>query len=129
MAALYLLGNPNRYTNLVFKPFWWRSYVSEVKRACPAVEGKIGLPTERQMSQETDPEVDADQSDRVLLSKKGDQIVGVTTVDDYIFRPTEFENTSLFDYFQIVNRVKRTKKQYGDFMESFTAFRPSLNTH
>ncbi|KAJ7655448.1 hypothetical protein B0H17DRAFT_956444, partial [Mycena rosella] len=100
MASLYLLGNPDRYTNVVFKPFWWISYVSEVKRVWPTAEGNGSQPRE------------------VLPSKKGDDIVGVTPVDDYTFRSPEFENTSLFDYFQMANRVKRTKRQYNDFMES-----------
>ncbi len=33
MAALYLLENPDHYTSHEFVPFWWRSYVSEVRRA------------------------------------------------------------------------------------------------
>ncbi len=32
MASLYLLGNPDHYTNLAFKVFWWRSYVEILKK-------------------------------------------------------------------------------------------------
>ncbi|KAF4618021.1 hypothetical protein D9613_012865 [Agrocybe pediades] len=32
MAWLYLLENPDHYTSHTFVPFWWRSYVSHVKR-------------------------------------------------------------------------------------------------
>ncbi|KAJ7878396.1 hypothetical protein B0H14DRAFT_2342006 [Mycena olivaceomarginata] len=32
MACLYLLENPDHYTKLAFKVFWWKSYVSELKQ-------------------------------------------------------------------------------------------------
>jgi len=35
MASLYLLGNPDHYTSHIFVPFWWRTYVSEVRRSWP----------------------------------------------------------------------------------------------
>jgi len=31
MACLYLLDNPDHYTSHTFVPFWWRTYVSEVR--------------------------------------------------------------------------------------------------
>ncbi|KAJ7750494.1 hypothetical protein B0H14DRAFT_2280639, partial [Mycena olivaceomarginata] len=32
MASLYLLNNPDHYTNYKFKVFWWKSFVAEVKK-------------------------------------------------------------------------------------------------
>jgi len=33
MASLYLLGNPDHYTNRDFVVFYWKSYVAEVLKA------------------------------------------------------------------------------------------------
>jgi hypothetical protein len=33
MASLYLLGNPDHYTNQNFVVFYWKSYVTEVLKA------------------------------------------------------------------------------------------------
>ncbi|KAA1478882.1 hypothetical protein DENSPDRAFT_788514 [Dentipellis sp. KUC8613] len=37
LASLYLLGNPDHYTNFSFKAFFWNSYVNEVKRNMVAI--------------------------------------------------------------------------------------------
>ncbi|KAJ7257429.1 hypothetical protein C8J57DRAFT_1030371, partial [Mycena rebaudengoi] len=36
MASMYLLGNPDHYTNLDFKVFWWKTYVKEVMSSWPS---------------------------------------------------------------------------------------------
>ena len=33
MACAHLLGHPDHYTNYKFRPFYWRMFVGEVKRA------------------------------------------------------------------------------------------------
>ncbi|KAJ7085893.1 hypothetical protein C8R44DRAFT_543779, partial [Mycena epipterygia] len=101
MASLYLLGNPDHYTNLNFKPFWWRSYLLEVKKSWPSESPQDGMP-----------------SDCVLLMKTGDKYLGVNNVEDYKHRPQVFEDTCLYDYIQMTTRKKRTKKQLAEFMES-----------
>ncbi|KAJ7111112.1 hypothetical protein C8R44DRAFT_530341, partial [Mycena epipterygia] len=90
MASLYLLENPDRYTNMDFKPFWWRSYVLEVKKSWPTEGKDAGMP----------PIVEADdETGTVLLMKTGDELLGVNNVDDYLHRPKVFEDTCLYDYF------------------------------
>ncbi|KAF8239172.1 hypothetical protein L208DRAFT_1213327, partial [Tricholoma matsutake] len=33
MICLYLLGNPDHYTSHYFVPFYWQSFVQEVRKA------------------------------------------------------------------------------------------------
>ncbi|KAJ7258649.1 hypothetical protein C8J57DRAFT_1003504, partial [Mycena rebaudengoi] len=46
MACLYLLGNKDRYTNLDFKVFWWKSYVNEVLKSWPSAYDDESVPKE-----------------------------------------------------------------------------------
>jgi hypothetical protein len=73
MASLYLLGNPDHYTNQNFVVFYWKSYVTEVLKAWKQ-DGDV-------------------QSDKVILLKNVEgEFIGFSTVDDYIYRPYELSS-------------------------------------
>jgi hypothetical protein len=75
MASLYLLGNPDHYTNKKFVVFYWKSYVTEVLKAWKE-GGDV-------------------QSDKVILLKNVDgEYIGLSTVDDYMYRPYELSDKS-----------------------------------
>ncbi|KAJ7697000.1 hypothetical protein B0H17DRAFT_867553, partial [Mycena rosella] len=118
MAALYLLGNPDHYTNMSFKVFWWKSYVSEVNRSWPLVMGESGMPVDHDREDAEQDRENGDETDRVVLIKSNEGYVGTTNVDDYKYRSLAFENTSLYEYFQMATRKKRTKKQMVEFLTS-----------
>ncbi|TFK60853.1 hypothetical protein BDN72DRAFT_748066, partial [Pluteus cervinus] len=80
MISMYLLGNPDHYTNAKFTPFYWKSFVHHVRKSFDPVPG----------SDEDD--------EKVMLLRNGTTIVGVTKVQDYIFRPRELEDISLYDF-------------------------------
>ncbi|KAJ7916588.1 hypothetical protein B0H13DRAFT_1710734 [Mycena leptocephala] len=102
MACLYLLENPDHYTNLAFKVFWWKSYVSEVAKSCAAtvVSNVHSDPTELELAESED----GDENDRVVLQRADGEYVGTTNVDDYMHRPSTFDNTSLYELFQMTTR-------------------------
>ncbi|KAJ7080290.1 hypothetical protein C8R43DRAFT_837715, partial [Mycena crocata] len=85
MASLYLLGNPDHYTNLTFKVMWWKSYVSEVNK--PWAD-----------SRETEAE-EIGSTDVPVMNNDG-ELVATTNVDDYVYRPESYEDVCLYDYFQ-----------------------------
>ncbi|KAJ7710908.1 hypothetical protein B0H17DRAFT_1123991 [Mycena rosella] len=118
MAALYLLGNPDHYTNMSFKVFWWKSYVSEVNRSWLLVMGESGMPVDHDREDTEKDRENGDETDRVVLIKSNEGYVGTTNVDDYKYRSLVFENTSLYEYFQMATRKKRTKKQMAEFITS-----------
>ena len=96
MASLYLLGNPDHYTNQNFIVLYWKSYVTEVLKAW-----------------KQDSEV---QSDKVILMKNVDgEFVGLSIVDDYKYRPYELSNKSLYEWIQIYERLKRTNTEQKKF--------------
>ncbi|KAJ7304712.1 hypothetical protein DFH08DRAFT_721486, partial [Mycena albidolilacea] len=108
MASLYLLGNPDHYTNFAFKVVWWKSYVTEVNKAWnSSAEEEIG-----------------DELERVVLVKSENDYVGSDTTDDYVHGPAVFEDCSLFEFLQIASRKKRTKKQMEQFLKSMDEREP-----
>src|SRR5882724_2266956 len=97
MASLYLLGNPDHYTNQNFVVFYWKSYVTEVLKAWKE-GGNV-------------------QSDKVILLKNVDgEYIGLSTVDDYMYRPYELSDKSLYEWIQISSRLKRTKAEQKKFL-------------
>ena len=83
MASLYLLGNPDHYTNQNFVVFYWKSYVTEVLKAWRE---------------------DSDlQSDKVILLKNVDgEFIGLSMVDDYMYRPYELSDKSLYEWIEFI---------------------------
>jgi len=96
MASLYLLGNPDHYTNRDFVVFYWKGYVAEVLKAWKQ-DGDVQL-------------------DKVILLKNVDgEYIGLSTVDDYKYRPYELNNKSLYDWIRISTRLKRTRAEQKRF--------------
>lgn len=90
MIAMYLLGNPDHYTNHTFKSFYWQSYVTEARRFWyPDEEGNF--------------------SDKVMLMKRKGQILGLSPVFDYIYRSPELENMTLYEWILRGKRMANRK--------------------
>jgi hypothetical protein len=97
MACLYLLGNPDHYTNHKFVVFYWKNYVSEVLR-----------------SWRTDNTV---ENEKVILKKnQTGEYIGFSGIDDYKYRPDQFADKSLYEWIQISKRVKRSAKEREAFL-------------
>jgi hypothetical protein len=120
MASLYLLENPDHYTNLNFKVFWWKSYVSEVAKLwhTKPFDEPDKITKSAQVGESESSEDESGEDDRLVLLRAEGQYVGATNVDDYIHRPPSFETTSLYEFFQMTSRKKRTEKQKQDFVTS-----------
>jgi hypothetical protein len=87
MISMYLLGNPDHYTDHSFVPFFWQSYITEA---------------EREFRNDLDPM-------KVTLVKQRGRIVGVSPVFDYIYRPLELEHMTLYEWVRRCSRVKFVK--------------------
>ncbi|KAF8240633.1 hypothetical protein L208DRAFT_1231331 [Tricholoma matsutake] len=62
MACMYLLGNPDHYTNYSFVPFFWKSFHTyQIK----------------------DPDIE--QHEKVAIFKRNGHVIGLSPVHDYIF--------------------------------------------
>ena len=80
MAAMYLIGNPDHYTDHKLCGFYWRAYV------CEAMS-----PWKMDMG-------DDQKGDKVVIRNKGGRILAVTPVQDYTFRPVEYDGICLYDW-------------------------------
>ena len=90
MAAMYLLKNPDHYTDHEFRPFYWKTYVHEVHKPWMM-------------------ETDNEQYDKVILNKTQGQILGLSPVFDYIYRPSHYEDWSLYDWFRLYTKKCKPK--------------------
>jgi hypothetical protein len=91
MAFLYLLGNPDHYTNKKFVVFYWKGFVTEALKAWKE-GGDV-------------------QSDKVILLRNVDgEYIGLSTVD-YMYRLYELSEKFLYEWIQIFLRSKCTKAE------------------
>ena len=79
MICLYLLGNPDHYTGHRFVPFYWLSFVQEVRKAW-------------------DEDLTGEPPQKIGMLKRNGRIVGVSYVHDYIYRPENLNDVSLYDW-------------------------------
>ena len=97
MASLYLLGNPDHYTNYRFRPFYWRPYVNFNWKA-------HNYTTEKTRDEDED-------EDNVLLLKMKSEYVGYSPILDYIHRPTNYYDICLYDWMRRFNKTKIYKRK------------------
>ena len=90
MAAMYLLGNPGHYTDCKFCTFYWRSYVHEAR--CPW-----------QM------DTNSVKYDKVAIRNRNGRLTAATPVQDYTFRPVEFDQVTLYDWIHLHNKKSRPR--------------------
>ena len=68
MACLYLLENPDHYTSHIFVPFWWRTYVSEVRRSWPDPSENLNTDDINPIDSDDSSDTDSVNSDNVTES-------------------------------------------------------------
>ena len=96
MAAMYLLGHPDHYTSHKFRSLYWRSFVRKVRSAW---EKRTGTSI-------VDETLERQPTDKVLLMKKGEDILKMNTTMDYTCRPLVYENVSLHEWIRRAEKVK-----------------------
>ncbi|KZV60295.1 hypothetical protein PENSPDRAFT_548724, partial [Peniophora sp. CONT] len=95
MACAHLLGHPDHYTNYKFRPFYWRMFVGEVKRAW----GQLSPDNKH-------------EEPSVMVTRKNDEseaLVALSPVLDYEMRPPELANMTLYDWIRLTEKQKIPK--------------------
>jgi hypothetical protein len=92
MICLYLLGNPDHYTGHRFVPFYWLSFVQEVRKAW-------------------DEDLTGEPPQKIGMLKRNGRIVGVSHVHDYIHRAEELKDMSLYDWISTYKRERLPTKR------------------
>ena len=94
MICMYLLGNPDHYKSHEFVPFYWQSFVMEVRKAFDSEEEKPSYGVQK-----------------VTLIKKRGRVVGLSPVQDYLYRAPELEHVNLYEWIRCYKREKLPKKK------------------
>ena len=97
-VCAYLLGQPDHYTDQVFKTFYWTSYVSFA--ASTVVTEMLHGPVQNE------PEKD----ENVVLGVDGNMVVPYYRVNDYCYRPREYESMSLYSYLTTTTLYRLRRK-------------------
>ena len=116
IASMYLLGNPDHYTNYTFAPFYWKSFVQEARKAWEPqnIPSTQNFPQCDLSAACPDPpakpiQVADDQpKEKVTIFKRNGRVIGLSPTHDYICRPLEFEAICLYDW---ISRYQREKKR------------------
>ncbi|KAH7880293.1 uncharacterized protein C8R40DRAFT_1026129, partial [Lentinula edodes] len=111
MISLYLLQNPDHYTSHYYVPFYWRTYVSAA----------------RSVFQEND----ENSQPKVVLTKRWDKLIGLSSSFDYTHRPTEHEGYYLYDWIRTFYRITKRNKSQSEASNhlSFIKGHPLYVTH
>jgi len=91
MASLYLLGNPDHYTKHEFVPFYWKNFVRETRK-----------PWEEQH--------EIENPEKVIVNKNSGKFIGVSSVQDYIYRPSSCENINLYNWIRLAKKERKNKR-------------------
>jgi hypothetical protein len=91
MAFMYLLKNPNHYTNYKFWTFYWPNFVQAARHAWNSDSEEYG------------------EDQLVLLKIKG-RIIDHTLIQDYVFQPVEYSQISLYDWIRLSHVEKCSEK-------------------
>ncbi|KAF8224349.1 hypothetical protein L208DRAFT_1185346, partial [Tricholoma matsutake] len=94
MICLYLLDNPDHYTNYTFVPFYWQSFVSNARAAWN---------TDPTISQE---HLTDKMPEKVAILRQHHNIIGFSPVDDYLLHAPELESVCLYDWIYCCQCVK-----------------------
>ncbi|KAE9401656.1 hypothetical protein BT96DRAFT_757380, partial [Gymnopus androsaceus JB14] len=85
MASMYLLGNPDHYSEHIFKHMYWPKFIQHVQRDIDSAvleeEGKF--------------------NDQVEIVKVCGKYVALSTVSNYTHRPSEYEQISVYDWVRL----------------------------
>ena len=88
------LDNPDHYTDHIFIPFYWQSYVTEAH------------------SYFTETILENFEKHKVALIKCKGCKVGLSPVFDYIYCPAELQNVTVYDWISQFKRVKIPKSGF-----------------
>ncbi|KAI9063186.1 hypothetical protein FKP32DRAFT_1553074, partial [Trametes sanguinea] len=115
-ASAHLLGLPDHYTSHRFRPFFWRGYVRRALDDCPP-----GLNVYEPVGDENARGESDEREERVVLGSSRQGVVPLSKVNDYVCRPRELSDISLYDYMRRydVRRRPRSKRATGDVEFNF----------
>ena len=121
LASLYLLQNPDHYTDHKFVSFYWISYVHEARKVW-----------------HNDDAMQVEENKRLVMQRSKNDILGVSAIFDYIYHPFECGSLCLYDWICTYQQHSYSQKQQAKKQKSvetnnsvllFKNDHPLYNTH
>ena len=110
LACLYLLDNPDHYCSHSFVNFAWKRYIDHVMSTWNDGINNAGF---------VSPPLKTSQ---VVLSHNEAGYSALTPVDDYRYRPSAYENVSLYEWIQCATKIKRNRSEFAQFRRNVIAY-------
>ncbi|KAI0354568.1 hypothetical protein OH77DRAFT_1376469, partial [Trametes cingulata] len=110
-ACASLLGFSDHYTDHSFKVFFWKGYVRRASVDLPA-----GFSADFE-------NIHGDQcrgDERVVVGTSGSDVVPLSKVNDYVFRPRECSHMCLYDFLRSTD-VRQTPKRKSEAIYNFAS--------
>jgi len=123
MASLYVLGNPDHYTNFTFTVVYWKNYVSYIQHMSDTKSDPVNNPDE----DSDDP--DKLDNEKVRLLKKGNEIHGYSKMHDYIYRPPVYSDLNLYDWCRLSRKERSKSKKSTPKLNAKTEVREPTPGH
>ncbi|KIK54797.1 hypothetical protein GYMLUDRAFT_135360, partial [Collybiopsis luxurians FD-317 M1] len=99
LASLYLLNNPDHYTDHTFQHFPWYIFVSWVQRDIDSL-----VADDKDIANEED-----DNDDCMQIKKIHGKYVALSPVVNYIHRPKEYESMCVYDWVRLSHKETLAK--------------------
>ena len=119
MICMYILGNPDHYKSHEFRVFYWTSFVTAARspwvKTSSCKRNKIskvdGTSLDSEVAQHGQPDTEdldgnGEPNEKVAILKYNDRFVGLSPMQDYIYRCEALREMCLYDW---VARCERTK--------------------
>jgi len=95
MASQYLLKLPDHYCSHVFHPFYWKLYVNHIW---------ITFQNNHDQSNK-----DVHCMEDIVMIKNQGSIIGISSIDDYIYRPEKYKDICLYEWIRLYEKQKIKK--------------------
>ena len=108
MVCMYLLNHPDHYTSHTFVPFFWKTFVNEVLLSWNSADPSVMEPSLR-------------------LYMQNREIVGLSPVDDYKYRPVMLAQLNLYDWARQCSRHRISRDQRANDIEDLNCLHDEDN--
>ena len=115
-VASYVLGLEDHFTSHKFRHLYWTSFEAAFNRECPESDDLPELDDLNSSTSEQELAGGVNSADRaylgIAINEEGELVSCGDQIADYMYRSTELEDVSLWDFIAQVEKVKKKKKNH-----------------
>ena len=123
MICMYMLGSPDHYKSHEFQVFYWISFITTARSPWVKVDSSIcnevpkadGTYLDSEVAWRGQPDVEGldgteQPNEKVAIIEYNNRFVGLSPMQDYIYRYEALRNMSLYDWVARCKRMKLTNR-------------------